>query len=756
MTDLIFARGGVADYSGLHILPAGDVGHTIEISVPDLSIGAEIGDSLSVELLSGQELEFTVDAMKMKKAGERRVAVLSGTDAVCALSRAAPSREQIFVSMTSGEYAEYLENTRNLRPHYDIHVMIGDQFGRRGYSSMEVARALALKGGLDDVVPAVVPQWIRQVVCRPSVSYLSAILALFRLQEPIVWVRDNVLFLMDRTLLHNFAEDAPTVSNGLLASRVVCRPALSGDGSLMLKGGLGKFRPDKHQGKVWTAPFSLASALSSGDIKVKSRLLKSMLSLSHCFGGYETCDRVERGESEIHVIKEVWLRDVIGNRQRMLFSQESVYRTQPCENWSSTSSCCNFGLRCNGRGTAVSCGWYNPMRGVQWTKAELIRCEEMLHLYEHTSWEVETPREYASHSVISASAWVRRCGEGGDDGKSRLVKVWLDPIEYQIRTFCYDRVLGTLITQTTQKRAAVFSNTPDCNFVAGSSSVGGDSVGCELGRETCDHFNTPSGRCLLGLECNEYGRLATCSQYTGTARTCSVHRSFDGTECCYRADCPDCDLKWRRLGTVKSPSEVSEDAVIKTSLVGLGGSQPAKDGRRSAPDGVDPECIIHQEIIRHDQVDAMTYRRTVHTLRLASGVLESRTESHNVPASSVPSHPIEMRKMRVSSQLGGSGDSASSTPQVVRSDSNLVDWDDADNVAERLHENLSSRGIEDTYVIPGEVFIQPGTPILPPVECDSELPMAPDGAGAVERCSISTSTEESGKGFARTELRVRY
>ena len=173
-----------------------------------------------------------------------------------------------------------------------------------------------------------------------------------------------------------------------------------------------------------------------------SCLPRSQLSRCWCFGGYEFDQRLERGDSEVHVVKEVWLKDVIGNRQLLLFSQEGVYRTQQCRHWSSDSGRCNLSLRCNGKGTAVCCGWYSPRKGRRDDDYGLIRCEETLHLYERMFWDVETPREYASHTVVSGRAWVRKGPDAGSlNATGSLVNVWLDPIEYQIRSFRYDPVL---------------------------------------------------------------------------------------------------------------------------------------------------------------------------------------------------------------------------------------------------------------------------------------------------------------------------
>jgi len=758
MTDLIFAQRGVDEISRLGIRPAGDVGQTIEVQVPNLSCEAGLGDDLVLTLLSGQEVSFSVDALKAVRTGKRRVMVLGGHDEIFALSQLAPSREQIFVTMSANEYSEYVTRTRNLRLKYDIHISIGDQFGRRGWSSEEVARSLSKLAGLEDIVAAIAPQWVRQVVCRREISFLEAILALFRVQRPVLWVRDNVLFVMDTSLVKNFADDAPTVSNGLLAQRIAVSPPLPEGSSLLLQGGLGKFRPDKFDGKTWTAPFNLGSALSKADIEIRSSLLRSMLSRCKCYGGYEFDGRVERGESEIHVIKELWLKDVIGNRQLLLFSQERVYRTGTCEHWSDNSACCNLGIRCNGQGTAVCCGWYQPRRGINGDEKDMVRCEESLHIYESMTWDVETPRELGSHRVISGRAWVRGSGaESIAHECTELVNVWLDPIEYQIRAFSYDPALGTLNEQVTQKRAAVFSDSAECDLWSAQSSLGSPSGGeCMLGQGVCDFFDGASGRCRLGLPCNEYGRLAACPEYTGAQRACRHSSTGSGVAGYYTPGCSDCTLRWRKLSDVRSPSDIPADAMIKTQLIGRGDSLPNRGGFVTAPDGVDPECIIHQEIVRYEQVDANTYRRTVHALRLVGGIVRSGAESHNLPAASVPSHPINLRKMRVFSEVGDTDGDTSPQPRLQRSDSNLVDWDDSDNVAARVSENLSKAGIEDTYEVPGELLIPRGTPLLAPVDCGSELPARPTQPGVVEECEVTTSSGPDGKGLSTTRLKVRF
>lgn len=755
MTELICADRGIEWVSRLAIGPAGDVGQLVEVDLPTLSSEISIGDNLVVKLLSGQEASVLVGALAAVKTGKRRVLTLVGHDELYALSRLAPAREQIFVTMSKAEYTEYVRNTRNLTPKFDIHIQIGDQFGRRGWSSQEVARRLAKLAGLDDLVAAVVPHWVRQVVCRPEVSFVEAILSLFRVQRPVLWVKDGVLFVMDTSLVGNFADNAPTVSNGLLAERVAASPALPEGACLELRGGLGKFRPDKFDGKTWTSAFNLGSALAKSEIEVRSDVLRSLLSGCQCYGGYEFDERVERGESEIHVVKELWLKDVIGNRQRQLFSQERVYRTSPCINWSDTCAGCNLGIRCNGRGTAVSCGWYQPRPSGDAEHGQMVRCEETLHIYELTSWDIETPRELASHTVISGKAWVRSPGSDSDEDGS-LVCVWLDPIEYQIRSFSYDADLGTLMEQVTEKRAAVFSDRAECDFWLAQRSPGSPrGGGCMLGQDVCKHFDGSAGRCRLGLACDEFGRLATCPEYTGSRRSCPGRIGPNGKTCHYAVGCADCTLRWRKLADAKLPTDIPSDSVIRSRLIGQGGSAPDYDGK-AAPDGVDPECIVDQEIVRYEQVDANTYRRTTHLLRLVGGTLRSSTESHNLPASSVPSHPITLRKMRVFSQVGQTDGNTTPEPRLKRSDANLVDWDDADRVAVRAYENVSKAGVEDTYEVPGELLVPAGTPLLAPAECGSELPARPSVSGVVKECHVVSSSQPDGKGLSTTRLKVRF
>ncbi|MBN1593427.1 MAG: hypothetical protein JW941_09325 [Candidatus Coatesbacteria bacterium] len=750
--DSIFANRGMDGISQLEIRPAGDVGHEIEVELRNLSGTFSLGQELIVSLLSGQEIAFSIDALKAEKRGKIRATTLAGHDRLFDLSRVSPGREQIFATLSSGEHAEYARRTRDLTPQYDIHIRIGDQFGRRGWSSEEIARELTRQAGLDDVVPAIMPQWIRQVVCGRDVSFLEAILSLFRIQRPVLWIRDNLLFIMDTSLVRNFADGARMITNGLLAKRIVNGPPVPDGSSFLLNGGLGKFRPDRFHGKTWTASFNMSSALLKGDLEVRSSLLREMLSDCRCYGGYEFENKIERGESEVHQIKEIWLKDVIGRRQLLLFSQEKVYRTSQCANWSDDSACCNHGIRCNGRGTAVTCGWYQPRSGLDGDEKRLIRCEESLHIYESLSWDIETPRELASHSVISGSAWVRRKWVDSD-GDARLVRLWLDPMEYHIRSFSYDPLTGTLEQQVTQKRAAVFSDSSECEFWMPGDFPGG---ACALGQGECNHFDKSSGECRLGLPCNEYGRIATCSEYTGAKKACPGNSGLSNEKPGYVSQCPDCTLRWRKVSCAKTPSDIPSDGIFRTSLIGKGSSKPDSIGDIVSPDGVDAECIVQQEIIRYEQVDANTYRRTSHNSRLVGGVFRASCESYNLPSSSVPSHPIELRKMRVSSEIGNSGGETKPVPRVERSDSNIVDWGDSDSVSRRAFENLSKAGVEDTYQVPGEFLLPAGMPILPPLDCGSELPWCPSRPGTIHSCEIRIASEPDGRGFSSTTLKVQY
>jgi len=753
MTELIFAERGVSGIERLQIGPAGDVGRQIEVELPTLEFDVELGEEFTLKLLSGQSVEFAVEALRAKKTATSRAMILHGYDTIWRLSRFAPTREHIFVTLTRQEYEQYIQKTRNLRPKYQMHIRIGDTFGRQGWDCVGVAQELAGLCGLSAVVAGVVPHWIRQVVCREDSSILETLLALFRIQEPLIWVADNTLFIMDQSLLRRFAKSAPWVSSPAAASRTIDAPAIPSGSFLRLRGGLGKFRPDKFSGRTWTSPIRLSAALCRTNIEVRSPLLRSMLPRCKCFGGYEFERRVERGEKEVHIIKELWLKDVIGKRQLLLFSQDSVFKTPICHNWLSGGQCCGLGLRCNGMGTAVACRWYRASESP--TRQDLLRQEETLHIYEQQSWDVETPREIESHTVISGRAWIRKKDQDTSaTGEATVVSVWLDPLEYQIRALEYDEELGTLRCQVTQKRAVVFSDSCDCEWW---QSLGEGEGGCILGRELCQHWDAAAGRCQIGLSCNRLGRLATCPGYTGTGRQCQAHETEDGRYCHYRASCPDCSLRWFKIDKLRGPSELPADSIVKTGLVAKGGFLPDKNGGRYSPDGADPECIVHQEIVRYEQVDEMTYRRTSRLVRLTDGIWRARTEAYNVPASSVPSHPIRLRRLRVFAEVGQSGEGSSAEPSVELSDSNLVDWDDAESVALAVYQKLSGAGIEDVYELPGEMLVAPGAPLLaPPPGQGASLPGAPQGAGIVTKSGIHSKTDAEGRGKVISFVQVRF
>ena len=516
MSELIASERGVSNLSSFSIVAAGDVGRKLLARVEGHDGDHSIGDTVTLSLLSGQSHEFVIRALHASRSGYDKYVVIIGKDNVFELSEAAPEREQVWMTMLPAEAEDYREATRNLEPRYDVHIRHGDAFGRGGWRAADIGSVLA--AGCDcNFSSGVFSHCIRQFVIRRGTSYIQALLELYKLHLPVILIRDSTILLFSLNALQvqtGFQSDnIPRISNARLSSRTKTDAALSSN-SFYLRGGLGPFRPDKYDGKTWTTP----RRLSTLGQKVRSPIIKRLLSQQNSYGGYEVLE--EESETDLYVTEtnNYWALSVTGRRDVLLFSTSTKY-TRPCAR--------------------------NSYR------KERVGWSELINLYEHADWSKESPRLRQSVRVVSEKVWkLNYLGDAIELG-------WASPLEKVTWDYSYDdRGFQTSDIQVSR----------GCVFADGSCDNSDPSLMyfCTVGRDICRHY--VSGECSIGKTCNEYGRLATCPSYTGVARRCKEHVDYQrGLTFYYDIDCPDSTVRWRPLEDANG-GDVTVSSIIKTDV----------------------------------------------------------------------------------------------------------------------------------------------------------------------------------------------
>jgi len=664
---------------------------------------------------------------------------------------------QIYITMTRAEEQEYLEKTKHDTPRYDMHRRIGDDYGRLGWTNYDVASDLATQARLPGLKCSCPKHWVRQVIVRPNVSFIQAILAIYKVQEPALWVADNILFFVDMATLDAFSGDAdgiPTITDGLRTSRVVIDPFIGAAETLYIRGGLGSFRPDKYPGKTWTSIGRLSSSLSKADINIRSKLIGETLSKCKYYAGYQVCQSTSRGELYTKATSEVWSLDVLGRRWTVRESADEAgtsqtrgnvqlleitenRKTPACTRWQSSTSSCAKGYRCNGQGTAITCDSYVASR----QDRECVLRTELLNVYEHFSYDNLIPRKVMSVSSTSGKVWTL------NSTLDQVVLRTLDPLAIQVAKLEYDQINGLLLRQVTSLRHCVFADA-ECEHYDESAPGG-----CSVGTTPCKHFI--GGFCGIGLSCNDQGRLATCPQYTGGHRTCKAH-SQGALIHHYLYGCPDTTVRWRKL-TPDSSTDITTSSILRTNLLGRGDPTNVIDTNITGRAALDPECLVYQEIVTHLQIDGNTYRRKHHLSQLDRfGRMVHTTREYNVPSAQMPSHPIVKRKMTVFGEVDPVVPPATSRPRYELDDSNIVDWDDAQHLAQRTHDHLSEVAVQDEYTVPGELLLERGTPITLPGEGEETyLLSGVSGVGVVLSTEVKTVVSPDGSGLSSSVVQVR-
>ena len=687
LTETIASSRGLESLSAFSISAAGDVGRKLLARIDNLDAAHAIGDAIDVTLLSGQSFSFAVRALKAEKGDKGRFILLTGHDDVFQMADVAPRREQVFMTMSRAEEIDYREDTKDMMPKYDVHIKIGDSFGRGGWTTGTVAAEIMSQAGLS-IVSAIPAHQVRQFTCRPNTSFVEALLELYKIYEPTVWVSGGSIFLFAFDTMQaqtGFqSEYIPAIRNAHLATREIRKASVAAN-SFYLHGGLGPFKPDKYPGKTWTVP----SRISMWGLNIRSVIIKKLLARQSTYGGYETSKLVEESEFYISETTNLWTLGVTGRRNVQLLSLTSVYIKPTKENR---------------------------------YKKELVSRSELINLYEHNSWANETPRLWSSVKVISAKVWKL------NRAKTEIVNGWLEPISIERTNHSYDE-RGFHIEDTKVIRSAVYASA-DCEN--SDPSLPGY---CTVGAQKCDYYL--NAKCSIGRTCNRYGRLATCTAYTGQARRCKKQRDYDrGLTFYYRLDCLDSTVYWEKvLGA--SPSDITDSSIIKTDV---------ED---------DPECLVHDEVETHTQITAQTYRYSSSKYSLENGKRRHSTYQHDVNASHVPSHLPKKRGMTVFAENESGAPLDTPQPRVDRHDDNLVDWDDAEAAAKDIVAELRRDIVEDIYIVPGEVLFDKLSPFAVPDESDgSHLPFDVSTVGFVVESEVNMTTSRE-KGMATSKITVR-
>jgi len=126
--------------------------------------------------------------------------IITAQEDIAQLSKQAPKKAMHFMSMTEDEKAEFdfACNYNYSSLDYIPYIKICDpQTGRGGWRSGDIISILASKCSFT-VQCNCYSYWVKQVIASPSQSYLSTILSLVSMFNPIIYSQGGVIFILDK------------------------------------------------------------------------------------------------------------------------------------------------------------------------------------------------------------------------------------------------------------------------------------------------------------------------------------------------------------------------------------------------------------------------------------------------------------------------------------------------------------------------------------------------------------------------------
>lgn len=228
-------------------LPFGQV----DIDLETLGGNYNVGDDITVTIAGEQLLcSITKAAKELSIDGWRqRIHALTQLGKI---AEKAPKKKQIFMSLPPAEYNNFLNDfyplTERRIEHldYNPHIKLGDEYGNGGWTSHEIIEILASMMGISIGANTTLNYPVRQFSVEPPQTFMSAIVGLTNIFEPIFYEAGGKLLIVDGSSVEEDWAVGWTPAN----VRLVAEEIIESDKPTQIKvlGNLGEFRPERYKG----------------------------------------------------------------------------------------------------------------------------------------------------------------------------------------------------------------------------------------------------------------------------------------------------------------------------------------------------------------------------------------------------------------------------------------------------------------------------------------------------------------------------
>ena len=291
------------------------------------------------------------------------------------IARKSPLKRQIFMSMTSEEFDDFMDEFDSSRKieHLDYVPRIkntADEFGIGGWKSNEIIDELAKLAGISIAVNNCYSYWVKQYTVDTGRPILEAILDIVKIFEPFIYYNADKLFIVDSSTAYDDWAGSWTPSIKKVVRQEIVRKEVPSQ--LVLNGTMGEFRPDKYRGycdntELKEFMFMGYTQLYYGDPIIKEFDDEKAVSPGHNYAIIKT---------KSFKTTQWYAKDIFGNEAYLIGEVRQTFRPGY---------------------------WYlSGYGGYFWEPEVHIETSILYNLYDQTSYKYNSPRETARIIEISA------------------------------------------------------------------------------------------------------------------------------------------------------------------------------------------------------------------------------------------------------------------------------------------------------------------------------------------------------------------
>lgn len=682
-------------------------------------LDADVGDSIVISGISGYVRE--IDRRVTRSSIET---TFSLSDKIGNIFRTAPSVDLIFSTMTQSEADAYLEKNDTRA---EVRVKIGDEFGREGWTNIDILKSLGQASAESSkrfrVVTNIYKYWIKQFEVSTSDTYLEAAMRLAGIFRPQFFFRGGTLFILKRGKYKTWMGN---VRVGSTVAGFHQRDLLNEKPyKLTVRGGLGEFRVDKYPKLSSIFSTDTASAIQEAGStgKAKKRAEDALKDKRHTvyknMGPYTigpqyrtqqlTPEQTEALKKDLEPIPEPTHIELSSGGNRLL-GVKWIGKLSKTKTESTASRATDF--------------WDSSYQGpdgrlaiqdiyTQFSTTEITR-EFMVDLFgnEH---------EFFRHTVnrtkgidLDGGALPKSLDKPGAIISEELVFTSYDPATL---TPAYETPRITAVDTYVRKKLLKPKN--------GVWTVTTDIEPATYKRERWI-FEKDTGNLLRRT-----------SMTWGPVAVLDTQQVIPGSP---PKAIPLVEMSTDRAGD----SSVIADFI---SPVGLELKQFSAEYRLDENRIIEEEKEIH-DFMSKDSIQIINLRLRIDPNTSTNETMESSVRT--VTSTDISFNRKERRKMEVYAEkiLGGTG------PSVEVSDGNIVDWEQAEDILNEINWQFDSDGKRLTTIeIPGEIFVDAGWGVSGTM-LHSAAGVASKGMGERARISSYERSKDAGAGTARTTITV--